>query len=103
MTGCQEVTVRYLQCNTRLITVTNMMSNKENTLKEIFPEDYNKLTKLVGNHDKFHSILDDLLECHAALYSDSHPGGKTPLLTEHYLELLEELKEEVLQYLNKTR
>ena len=78
------------------------MSNKENTLKKIFPEDYNKFSNLIENHDEFQSIVDDLLECHAALYSDGHPGGKTPLLKGHYLELLEDLKAEVLQYLNKT-
>ncbi len=80
-----------------------MMRSKENTLKKIFPENYNKLSNLIENHDELQSIVDDLLECHAAIYSDDHPGGKTPLLKEHYLELLEELKAEVLKYLNKTR
>ncbi len=102
MTGYLEVTVNYLQSGTGLIIVTSVMSNKENTLKEIFPEDYSKLSNLMAKHDEFQSIVDDLLECHAALYSDDHPGGKTPLLKGHYLELLEELKVEVLQYLNKT-
>ena len=101
MTGYLEVTVNYLQCGTILITVTNIMSNKETTLEKIFQEDYIKLSKLMGNHDELKSIVGDLLECHAALYSNGHPGGKTHLLKEHYLELLEDLKEEVLQYLNK--
>ncbi len=77
-----------------------MMSDKENTLKEIFPEDYNKLANLMGRQDELLSIIDDLLECYAAVHIDSHPGGKTPLLKGYYLELLEELKKEVLQYLN---
>ena len=101
MTGNLEVTVNYLQSGTGLVIVTNMMSNKENTLKKIFPENYSKLSNLMTKHDEFQSIVDDLLECHAALYSDDHPGGKTPLLKEYYLELLEDLKAEVLQYLNK--
>ena len=102
MAGYLEVTVNNLQCGTDPVKVTDMMSNKENTLKEIFPEDYNKLANLMGRQEELLSIIDDLLECYAAVHFDSYPGGNTPLLKRYYLELLEELKAEVLMSLHNT-
>jgi hypothetical protein len=67
---------------------------------EIFPEQYTDVYDQMNTNAEFQSIVDDLIECQATLNSVDDQSIMSPVLREHYLGLFEELKQEVLLFLD---
>ena len=65
-----------------------------------FPEHAGKMKLLLGNDEKFSEILDDFLYCRSQLQSLlDRPDKKKPII-EHYQKTIQELEEEILEYLS---
>jgi hypothetical protein len=69
-------------------------------LIQIFPEQYTEVYDQMNTNAEFQSMVDDLIECQTTLNSADDQSTMSPVLREHYLGLFEELKQEVLLFLN---
>ena len=75
----------------------------QHLLKELtgkFPDHAEKMKLLLGNDEKFSEILNDVLYCSSQLHSLlNRPDKKKPII-EHYQKTIQELEEEIIEYLS---
>lgn len=75
----------------------------QHLLKELtgkFPDHAGKMKQLFERDEKFSEILNDILYCRSQLHSLlDRPVRKEPII-EHYQKTIQELEEEILEYLS---
>jgi hypothetical protein len=76
------------------------MTDNLNTLREIFPGYYRVIIDRLPGDIELQSILDDLIECQSIIFSDNFKI-KSIQLREQYQELYVDLKQEVVEHINK--
>ena len=77
--------------------------DQQNILKELtgkFPEHLGKIERLYLTDERFREILEDLLYCRYQFQSLLESPVKRRLLIEHYQRTLQELEEEIKEYLS---
>ena len=77
--------------------------DQQHLLEELtgkFPEYAGKMKYLLDSDEKFREILDDFLYCSSQLQKfQDQPDNKKPII-QHYQKTIQELEEEISEYLS---
>jgi len=77
--------------------------DQQHLLEELtgkFPEHAGKMKYLLDSDDRFREILNDFLYCSSQLQRFLNHPDKKKLIIEHYQKTIQELEEEISEYLS---